>query len=160
VSDPDDLAAWLRAAVEARLQLAREASPHTDGHWWRRTTDLLDGGPPEPVGHLYAGEQIFDDDGEVFGGECIVVYDEGAPSGWQFDHIAANDPRDTIARCEAELAILGEYEAARKAMGEARDSPGGVGAGVWACVKSLSRAVELLGHGYRFRDGYRREWRP
>lgn len=75
-------------------------------------------------------------------------------------HEALFEAREQIARCEAELAILGEYEAARKVMGEARESPEGVGAGLWACVKTLNRAVGLLGQGYRFRDGYRREWRP
>jgi Family of unknown function (DUF6221) len=155
----DDLAAWLRPQIEARLTLAREACHGTDGHWWRRATDLGDGGPPEPVGPLYSGEPDIGTDGEVFGGEHIVVYDEGAPSGWQFDHIAANDPRDTIARCEADLAILdlhcgewldedlddGDYRS-RQVCTRCDD-------GYWPC-----RTVRLLGKGYRHRGGYRQEW--
>jgi hypothetical protein len=111
-SEEEGPVAWLRAQVEARLALAREASPHTDGHWWRRMTDAghFDDGTLEPVGALWAGEPELDVDGDVFGGEYVVVYDEGAPSDAQFDHIAANDPQDTIARCEAELAILDLYE--------------------------------------------------
>jgi hypothetical protein len=148
----DDLTAWLRAEVEARLKLAREASPHSDGHWWRRTTDPGDGGPPEPVGHLYGGEPLTDTDGEALGGEFIVVYDEGAPSDAQFDHIAANDPQDVIARCEAELAILDLYErqAAKNgenAMEEDR---------AW----TLAPVICLLGSGYASRPGYREEWKP
>lgn len=144
MSDVDEMVAWLRREVEARLKLAREACHSTDGRWWRRTTDVGDGGPPEPVGPLYSGEPVIDDrDGEVLGGDFIVVYDEGAPSGAQFDHMEANDPRDVIARCEAELAMLD------------------------FCVKfaeadhwAAGRTLTILASGYRRRDGYQEAWKP
>jgi len=112
MSSEEEAVAWLRAEVEARLALAREAAAPTDGHWWRRMADAghFDDDTLEPVGALNAGEPVLDADGDVCGGEEIVVYDEGRPSEVQFDHIAANDPQDTIARCEAELAILGLYD--------------------------------------------------
>ena len=146
-STDEELAAWLRAAILARLELAREASPKTDGHWWRRTDER-----GEPVSHLWAGEALRDEDGNVWSGEYVVVYDEGAPGEAQFDHMAANDPRDTIARCEAELAILDLYEqqAAKwyeNAMQEDR---------AW----TLWPVIALLAGGYRYRPGYREEWAP
>ena len=98
----DDLTAWLRQQITARRDTAVAALHGSDGHWWRRPDDETG----EPVGPLWDGEQVLDTDGDVVGGREVVVYDEGRPSGWQFDHIVANDPRDVIARCEAELAIL------------------------------------------------------
>lgn len=138
----DDLTAWLRRVIEQDQAQARELieSEAAAPEWHEMTSGVLVTGPPEHDDHWSGTFAI--------GDSRITRY------------IAEHDPRDTIARCEAELAILGEYEAARKVMEEARDSPEGVGAGVWACVKSLRRAVELLGQGYRFRDGWRAEWRP
>ena len=165
--------AWLRKQVEARLALAREASPKTDGHWWRRTASN-----GEPVSHLWAGEAIRDEDGDVWSGEYVVVYDEGAPGDAQFDHIAANDPQDTIARCETELAILDEHYILRNGdMNQKYEqfsiisppfppmdcgcvtchyaSQGGVN-GYGIC-----RTVKFLASGYRHKPGYREEdWRP
>ena len=167
VSGSGDLAAWLRAQVEARLALAREASPKTDGHWWRRWTDAghYDDGTLEQVGPLWSGEPVYDADGDVFGGEYIVVYDEGAPSGAQFDHIALNDPQDTIARCEAELAILDEH---KPELIDYRDGDG-IERASRECIACEPpgtpdnypcRTIRLVGSGYRFRPGYREEWAP
>jgi hypothetical protein len=118
----------------------------------------------EPVGPLWAGVPVLDADGDVYGGEEIVVYDEGRPSDVQFDHIAANDPQDTIARCEAELAILDDH-----APLSGYDphgpvcviccEPGGFGCED-AVVRHPCRTVRLLASGYRHRKGYRPEWAP
>jgi Family of unknown function (DUF6221) len=170
--------AWLRKQVEARLALAREASPKTDGHWWRRTSAVYTDGTRESVGPLYSGDPDLDDDGEISQGDYIVVYDEGAPSDAQFDHMAASDPRDAIARCEAELAILDEhYILYRSDTSEKYEqysiisppfppmdcgcvtchyaSQGGVN-GYGIC-----RTVKYVASGYRHKPGYREEdWRP
>ena len=177
MSSEEEPVAWLRKQVEDRLALAREASPKSDGHWWRRTADM---GHDiiEPTGPLWAGEPIPDDDGGIFGGEYIVVYDEGAPSDAQFDHIALNDPQDAIARCEAELAILDEHYILTGPVGTGKyeqfsiisppfppkdcgcvtchyASRGGVN-GYGIC-----RTVKYLASGYRHRPGYREEdWKP
>jgi hypothetical protein len=112
----------------------------------------------EPVGHLWAGEPALDADGDVFGGEEIVVYDEGRPSDAQFDHIAANDPRDTIARCETELAILDEHRPEGGAV------PGEVcciTCGDFPQVLYPCRTVRLVASGYKHWPGYREEdWKP
>jgi hypothetical protein len=132
-------------------------------------------GTREPTGPLYGGEPVIGYDDEVFGGEHIVVYDEGAPSGWQFDHIAANDPRDVIARCEAELAILDLYEqtavlvTAPPAVTAAQwpgagPQPGMISALDYQDARRelavLGPVIRMLAYGYRHRDGYREEWAP
>jgi hypothetical protein len=158
-----ELVPWLRAEITGRLEVARQACPRTDGHWWRREDDH--GGVREPVSHLYAGERIADEDGETWGGEFIVVYDEGAPSEGQFEHIGRNDPRDTMARCEFELALLDEHSFIRVGY---RDSAG-IDRHSYECAACdpggppdsyPCRTVRLLGYGYRYRDGYREaEWK-
>jgi uncharacterized protein DUF6221 len=95
--------------------------------------------------------------------------------------IARHDPQDTIARCEAELAILDEhaltwpggepeYEYRDEAV---TDSQGRVGyievkgetippyecrACGYDAPGGPCRTVRLLAAGYRHRDGYRQEW--
>lgn len=173
----EELVTWLRTAITARMELAREASPHSEGHWWRREAVMFADGGKEKVGPLYSGEPVTDDDGEVLGGQSVVVYDEGAPGDWQFDHIAANDPQDTIARCEAELAILdAHYIIWRHDRSEAYEefSVVSIGAanqdhGCVTChyygqggVKGFGycRTVRHLAYGYRHWSGYRETWKP
>lgn len=135
MSDEDPVA-WLRAQVEARKAAAKLAA--REGGTW--TQD-------DPV--RYPGSI------SSLGGQ--VVYDEGSPDEYQAQHIAANDPRDVIARCEAELAILDEHRAADGAC------PGEVcciTCGDYPQVEYPCRTVRLLAGGYRFRPGYREEWKP
>lgn len=82
-----DLHQKLRAAITARLELARRASHGGDGQWHQTDPDRETG-------------RVEDSNGNA------VTYDEGSPTGWQAEHIAANDPADTIRRCEASLRIL------------------------------------------------------
>jgi hypothetical protein len=159
----EDLAAWLRKQVEARKATAVAALHGSDGHWWRRLSEETS----DPVGALWDGEPVVDEDGDVLGGRERVVYDEGRPSDAQFGHIAANDPRDTIARCEAELAVLDEHTPyvttepfnGRRCVRCASDKayPSGV-----AIMEAFPcRTVRLIGYAYRFRPGYREaEWKP
>ena len=102
----------------------------------------------------------------------------------------ANDPRDTIARCEFELALLDEHAVVRRGQDEdffnrgikviAGRMPAGVGLvtigefeGDFGCVAchyergghvqgfGYCNTIRLLGRAYRFRDGYREaEWKP
>jgi hypothetical protein len=163
LSEPE-LVPWLRAQVQARLDLARECSQGSDGHWWRRTHVLGDG-TPVPVGALYEGAQLLDWDGEPGHGEYTVVYDEGSPGDAQFEHIAGNDPRDTIARCESELAVLDEHAP------YACTWPGGSRCttcassevypnGVAVMAAFPCRTVRLLGRAYRHHAGYLEAWSP
>jgi len=132
---------------------------------WRRMADAghYDDHRLEPVGHLWAGEPALDVDGDVFCGEEIVVYDEGSPDEYQAAHIALNDPQDTIARCEAELAILDEHYPQDRG-----ESIPGADCGIcWhvgvpgASEPYPCRTVRLLASGYKHRPGYREEdWKP
>ena len=138
----DELVPWLRQRIRERRYLAeRTIELGSFAEWEERSSGVLvtgDGTDSDPWRGTW-----------VTGDSSVTRLME------------ANDPRDTIARCESELAILDEYEAARKVMGDARDSPEGIGAGVFACVKTLNRAISLIGYGYRFWDGYdERAWKP
>ena len=150
MSSEEEPVAWLRAQVEARLAAAKLAA-REGGKW---TQD-------DPV--RYPGSI------SSLGGP--VVYDEGSPDEYQAAHIAANDPQDTIARCEAELAILDvHYILTRDDRSEAYEefsvvSIGGANQdrGCVTChyygqggVKGygICRTVRLLAGGYRHRPGF------
>ena len=92
-------------------------------------------------------------------------------------HIAIHDPRDTIARCEAELAVLDahyilwrhdtteEYEEfSVVSIGGANQDHGCVTCHYYGRggVKGYGycRTVRVLGWGYRFGGGYREAWKP
>lgn len=169
----DDLTTWLRAQVEARLKLAREASHETGGHWWRGTQDLYGDGSRVPVGPMYGGEPVISEDDAVLGGHFIVVYDEGSPTEPEFGHMVANEPRAVIAWCEAELAILDEHasdgdEREPQCVRCADTHPGHCECGWQSLGGEHSRAarpypcltVRLIGYGYRHRPGYLEEWKP
>lgn len=88
------------------------------------------------------------------------------------DHIRRSDPRDAVARCEAELAVLDELEAARKRMASEQADYGAWVRGQApgerprfdgpdrSLIPGLERAVRLIGSGYQHRPGYLEEWRP
>lgn len=149
-----DLAAWLREVVLERKTAAEKAA-RADGrhggraHWSARYgTIITDEGDPD---WAVAGLTPF-------------AADRGTG-----EHIALNDPADTIARCEAELGILDLYEATvavleplqaiseGRAAREARSR--GYEAARWR-LEALKPVVRLLGSGYRHRDGYLEEWAP
>jgi len=108
VSSTDEEASGVAAGRDSGPAGAGAGSVPEDG---RPTGGAAPTKRGEPVSHLWGPvKALRDEDGNVWSGEYVVVYDEGAPGEAQFDHMAANDPRDTIARCEAELAILDLYE--------------------------------------------------
>lgn len=153
---------WLRQAITERLELAREGQPDPadsrTGEW------IAYGHHPGPE------DQRQDRDVQMVGAET----DE---TGWkvcevgQWDraaflaaHIAANDPRDVIARCEAELGILDLYAATAAlvqsppVMPEGHPYAGKISARDYMdarrelCV--LEPVVSFLAAGYRFHPGY------
>ena len=162
-----DLAAWLREAITERLELAQKATP---GPWrwgdWSATfgtpemeRNALEHSPghgpfPNPerrdieaIGVLRLQDSLECDDRPEREASALFI--------------AANDPLETIARCEAELAILGEHKPV--------DVPGMAWRGCATCKDSVTRwpktfpcrTVRLLGSGYRHRDGYREDlWKP
>ena len=110
-----EAAAWLREQVLARRALAEAAIP-VHGETWHVEGDLrpfiYGKNPGRPVG-------------EVTNLRLAT-------------HVAANDPADTIARCEAELGILDLWD-------------------IWkgnGGVELLDDAVEHLAGGYRHHEGW------
>ena len=147
VSVGEDPVAWLRAQVEARKATAKLAA-REGGKW---TQDGVHTGSISSLG----GQ---------------VVYDEGSPDEYQAAHIALNDPQDTIARCEAELAIIADLLAEthfldnREWYGcqaiDENDQPTG---SECTCGRDegVGRRLRRLASGYRHWPGYREEdWKP
>ena len=127
---------WLRRQVQARLATAQEAISNGDGAW--HTGCTCDHGCRD----YPACEQVEGDD--------ITIYNEGGHDSGQARHIAANDPQDTIARCEAELGILDVYDLWAA-------EPGGHPT-MNAAACAVSDAVRHLASGYKHRDGYTQHW--
>jgi Family of unknown function (DUF6221) len=89
-SSEEEPVAWLRAAILARKAAAEAATP---GPWEFE--------PDDEVFTVHDGEH-----GDLVGQTVAFTRHLAEANG---GHIAANDPQDTIAGCEAELAILDEH---------------------------------------------------
>lgn len=144
--------AWLRQQVEARLYLARHAVELGNAEHWT----------------------------ELSSGVLMTCAPDAPQEGWDGVHplgdssvtrlMEANDPRDTIARCAAELAVLEELTAARaRREAEQNDYDAWVRGETTAgrapftgpdlsLIPGLERAVRLLSRGYRHHDGWRGHW--
>jgi len=164
MSSEEEPVAWLRQRIEQRLYLAQHAIELGNAAEW---TELSSG--------------------------VLMTVDPDAPQdNWDGVHplgdssltrlMEANDPQDTIARCEAELAILYEnyiltnenrnekYEEFSVVPWGEKGGAGDRGSGCVTChyygmggVKGygICRTVRLLAGGYRRRPGYREEdWKP
>jgi uncharacterized protein DUF6221 len=151
VTTPDSLS-WLRQVIAERLELARAAG---GGSW------TLRGHPSEHV--------------MISSGTGALVWDEGDPSEEEGAHIAANDPRDVIARCEAELGILDlhqpasqpDYPDAPRMWLECREcGPNNSYPEIWAAPGEGEAfypcgTLVLLAAGYRHHPGYAEAgWEP
>jgi hypothetical protein len=152
--------AWLRQAVRQRLYLARHAIElGNNAAWLEQSSGVLVTGPPS--------------DRDVWEG----TWPMGDSSLTRL--MEANDPQDTIARCEAELAILDEHRIlCRGEMPEGYEEfsvtypPGiaGMDCGCATChyrghggvsAYGICRTVKFVASGYRHWDGYRKEgWEP
>lgn len=142
----DDLVPWLRQRIRERLFLAAHAVElGSFAEWEERSSGVLvtgDGTDSDPWRGTW-----------VTGDSSVTRLME------------ANDPRDTIARCEFELALLDEHAIVRPGY---RDSRGIDRLSCECAICGLGgppdsypcQTVRLLGYGYRFRPGYREEWRP
>jgi hypothetical protein len=118
----DELVVWLRAQLDEDERIAREAG----GDDWRQR-----GHPSETVA-------VYDSNG------APVVYDEGAPSDEQQEHIATHDPARVLREIDAKRRIIGRINSHAAVMG-------------WDEVHGdLLRSLALP---YADRPGYREEWR-
>jgi hypothetical protein len=135
----DDLTVWLRRAVEARKALALGAIELGNLPEWTEPTS----------GVLVTTEPTASD----------IWYGTWALGDSTLSQLmAANDPQDTIARCEAELAILDDHAGV--------PVPGG---SCPTCIvmhdgpyrpKSPCKLIYMVAAGYRHWPGYQAEWVP
>lgn len=157
---------WLREQIEWRLRTAKMTA---SAQWTARDGDLYavrgDGGADDQIGEVWSVPET--SDGEYLGDAACGT------------HIALNDPQDVIARCEAELAILGEHYIFTKQDRSERYEefsivtagiPGGAGDQGMGCVTchytgfgavkafGICRTVKAVASGYRHRDGYAQHW--
>lgn len=148
----DEATAWLRRRISERLYLARHAIElGSAGHWTELSSGVLMTCPADAPQEGWDG-----------------VHPLGDSSLTRL--MEANDPQDTIARCEAELAVLDELAGAmarRKAekddydawvRGEGHgDTPQSDGPPAHL-ISGLERAVQLLASGYKHHEGYADHW--
>lgn len=142
MSGRDELVPWLRQRIRERRYLAGRAIELGNAAVWEETSS----------GVLVTGEPT---EADAWHGTWAM----GDSSLARL--MEANDPRDTIARCESELAVLDLHDAEPLET----DLPDGdyrvrqvctrCDDGYWPC-----RTVRLLGYGYRWQPGYREEWKP
>jgi hypothetical protein len=138
MSSEEEPVAWLRRRVENRLYLARHAIELGNAAEWHEPSS----------GVLVTGEPTETD---VWHG----TWPMGDSSLSRL--MEANDPQDTIARCEAELAILDEHALADYGYGPYCRTCFDVGDGMPHAVPYPCRTVGLLAGAYKHWPGYREE---
>lgn len=149
----DDLITWLRATIESDLAAARAIA----GRAWRVDD--------ESCGWFFVSQGEGDPLAKSCG--CCSV---GTLTREQAEHIMLQQPRDTIARCEAELAILDLHKpkAGFEYISRMKEEPRDVCE--ICCFESDWGAaygreypcdtIRLLAHGYRHRPGWQEGWAP
>ncbi len=155
MTDPEMLS-WLRAAITERLGLARkantgdrwEADKHYDALW---SVDLQPSAGTVSDGEDWQSAQVtgIADAASYEAPRWLLAFT------WHARHIAANDPQDTIARCEAELAILDACEEATEA---GRIPEGATWSDDAAGAVLAERVISLVAAGYRHHPGWKAEW--
>ena len=134
----DDFTTWLRQRIKARMALAQGTIElGNNAEWQELSSGVLVTGDGTDTDHW---------DGTWAMGDSTLTR-----------LMEANDPRDTIARCEAELAILDEHKPDR---GIDPDEMCCTTCGDYPQVEYPCQTVRLLGAGYRHRRGYLPEWAP
>jgi hypothetical protein len=146
---PRHLITWLRRCIGYRKFLAENAVRLGASAVWREQSS----------GVLVTGEPTEDDHwhGTWAMGDSTLTR-----------LMDANDPQDTIARCEAELAVLDEHppiplsethDGCKTCVtwldDEGQHEFGIAVSELWPC-----RTVRLLAGGYRHQPGYQDEWKP
>lgn len=133
----DDMLSWLRREVEAE----KAAAEALDGKAWT----VADDGDDFAYLDIEGGGRTANSCG------CCGV---GTLDKAEAVHIALHDPRDTIARCEAELALLDELLPELESAEEVIRAE-------WNAGPDLSGAlIRALLAAYRHRPGYLPEWDP
>ena len=133
--EAQDPVAWLRKQVEARLALARNTIELGNAAEWT----------------------------ELSSGVLMTIAPDAPQDNWDGVHplgdssltrlMEANDPQDTIARCEAELAIL---DMCAKVISD--DEGHEYYSDGWAGLTVARHAIRYLLGAYKHRSGYDERW--
>lgn len=152
-----ELLSWLRATITADLAAAKAADEVAPGPWVNTGQDgdawQIHGAPTGDTTWKYDDESGEDREVPVLHRVATLNYDDGG-GVWEreaADHIVLQQPRDTIARCEAELALLGQLAEAKQFYDQHPHAPAGE-------IHGLLTAAELLATGYQHRPGFNPEW--
>lgn len=146
MSGGEDSVAWLRRRINERLYLARHAIELGNaGHWAELSSGVLMTCPADAPQEGWDGVH-------ALGDSSLTRLME------------ANDPQDTIARCEAELGILGLCGAHLDR--DPREIPDGCHEGRdddeikrdEALADLADDVLSLLAGGYRHCDGWAARW--
>jgi Family of unknown function (DUF6221) len=105
--------------------------------------------PGEP-----APDWTLTDEGEVESDAGKIVFDEGAPTDAQAEHIACHDPARALREVEADRKLLAALEEAQPADPHNEQ----VDATSWRLALEL--AVRIRASVYGTHPGYRPEWKP
>ncbi|MFI7691765.1 DUF6221 family protein [Nonomuraea sp. NPDC049655] len=134
-----DLLSWLRSVIEGDKAVA-EALPH--GPW---RVEMSERRYPQQISNAQA---------------ILIAETTTGPEHEPViaNYIALHDPRDTIARCDAELAILDQVlpEVRRVAIRLAEEF-----GGMWPddmLTSSETLLLTTLASGYRHREGFNPAW--
>lgn len=138
----DELVPWLRQRIRERLYLATHTMELGNAAEWTELSSgvLMTCRPDSPQ----------DDPHDRWEG----VWPMGDSSLTRL--MEANDPRDTINRCESELAMLDLCERVIREDEHAHDDCGAAASWTGFAVARLN--LRLMASGYRHRKGYREEW--
>lgn len=152
-----EMAEWLRQVIEDDMAAATLMAVYLPPPW-----DLYDWGW---MAHVVADGPYFRD----------VTRDVPCP-GSVIAHITRHDPRDTITRCEADLALLNDLLAEKHVVcddqyytcaaatreRDGRDPDENRIGGRCDCGRDdrVERRLRLLASGRRHSDGYKQDWKP
>jgi hypothetical protein len=152
-----DLLAWLRATITGDLAAAKAADEASPGPWVNTGQDgqgsdtdawQIHGAPTGDTTWKYDRETEQEAEVPVLRPVATTEYDDGG-GVWAkaaADHMVLQQPRDTIARCQAELALLDRYEGP--------DEPGRT-PDFW---DGMREAVAMVAAGYEHRPGFNPAW--
>lgn len=132
-----NLVGWVRPLIEARKTAAEAATP---GPWTAK--QVVYWAPPDPdIWQIWAGSEVVVSHQHHEGG--------GIDSEANAEHIAWNDPRQIIADCTKDLALLDQHPPGSW-VGDDEDRWQRCGGEEW--VEYPCRTVRLVAWGYRHRD--------